>query len=60
MEGKEFFSYPCSSKEKCNHYKPNGKYVELAKEHCVNCPNHYVSEIPYEFLEGMKNKEVYK
>ncbi len=60
MEGKKFFSYPCSDKAKCSHYNPNGKYVDLAKEHCTNCSNRYVSEIPYEYLDDIKNKDVYK
>jgi hypothetical protein len=59
MEGKEFYDYPCSDKVKCSHYDPNGSYVGLAKEHCSHCPDSYVSEIPYEYLEGMTNQDVY-
>ena len=60
MEGDEVFSYPCADKADCPHYKPNGKYVELAKEHCANCKDCYLSEVPYELFEGMVNKDVYK
>ncbi len=59
MEGKEFFSYPCSDKKACVHYAPKGSYVDLAKEHCSHCPDCYVSDMPYKYLDGMKNEDVY-